>query len=299
MSNIKRKYDHDFQKFLSHLERFYFNQYKKGLIDTVLDGLAPDIPSTHLAEWYFSDDLTDELAFCYPISESETVGEYFLRKRGWREGAMARLYFSAVLAAHTSIWEITEVIKGSTAYVKPFNVDMAPIMVAIPKCSQVDLDKQPFFVGKVLSLESMGLCELTISLGSVPLPHNAVESVIERLEALTSKEALTPLQSQFQLHRLALMERYIYEGLQDKKLYESIDAETITQYQFGEFYQAGLRAFSLNKAESVNPYSGMEAEYWAQGWLDGQESAAQTVRMQSFTLADWFPLKFANTHHLT
>ena len=299
MSNIKRKYDHDFQKFLSHLERFYFNQYKKGLIDTVLDGLAPDIPSTHLVEWYFSDDLTDELAFCYPISGSEIVGELFLRKKGWRESAMARLYFRAVLAAPTAIWEITEVKNDSTAYVKQFNVDMLPIMVTISKFSQVDLDKQPFFIGKIVSLESMGIPGLTISLGSVPLPRNAVESVIERLEVLTSKEVLTPLQSQFQLHRLALMEKYIYEGLQDKKLYESIDAETITQYQFGEFYQAGLRAFGLNKAESVNPYSGMEAEYWAQGWLDGQESAAQTVRMQSFTLADWFPLKFANTHHLT
>lgn len=255
MSHVKRKYDREFQKFFSHLERFYFNQYKKGLIDTVLDGLAPDIPSTHLAEWYFSDDLTDELAFCYPISESETVGEFFLRKKGWRESAMARLYFSAVLAAPTAIWEISEVTDDSTVYVKQFNVDMQPIMVIISDFSLVNLDKQPFFVGKIVSLESMGIPGLTISLGSVPLPRNAVDGVIERFESLTSKETLTPLQLQFLLQRLALMERYIYEVEQDKRLYESID-------------------------ESVNPYSGMGVS-------------------QSFTLADWFPLKVANTHHLT
>lgn len=298
MSNIKRKYDHDFQKFLSHLERFYFNQYKKGLIDTVLDGLAPDIPSTHLVEWYFSDDLTDELAFCYPISGSEIVGELFLRKKGWRESAMARLYFRAVLAAPTAIWEITSVIKGSTAYVKPFNVDMAPIMVTIPKCSQVDLDKQPYFVGKVLSLESMGFSGLTISLGSVPLPRNAVESVIERLEALTSKEALSPLQSQFQLHRLALMERHVYEVLQGKEVWDSIEDDIIVQHRFDGIYQAGLKAFHLNKA-LVNPYSGEEGVYWAQGWQDGQQNATPNERGQLFNLSDVFPLKFANKLHIT
>lgn len=298
MSHVKSKYDHFFQNFLSHLEGFYFNQYKKCLINTVLDGLAPDIPSTHLAEWYFSDDLTDELAFCYPISESETVGEYFLRKRGWREGAMARLYFSAVIAAHTSIWEITEVLKGCTAYVKKFNVDIAPIMVAIPKCSQVDLDKQPFFVGKVLSLESMGLGELTISLGSVPLPRNAVESVIERLEALTSKEALTPLQSQFQLHRLALMERHVYEVQQGKEVWGGIEDDIIAQHRFDGIYQAGLQAFHLNKA-LVNPYSGEEGIYWSQGWQDGQQIATQNERGQLFNLSDVFPLKFANKLHIT
>ncbi|ABN63958.1 hypothetical protein [Shewanella baltica] len=299
MSQVKRKYDHFFQIFSSHLKGFYFNQYKKCLINTVLDGLAPDIPSDHLAEWYFSDDLTDELAFCYPISESETIGEYFLRKRGWREGAMARLYFSAVLAAPTAIWEMIEVIKGSTAYVKQVNVDMAPIMVAIPKCSLVDLDKQPFFVGKVLSLEPMGLCGLTISLGSVPLPRNAVERVIERVDALTSKEALTPLQSQYQLQRQALMEKHVDKVQQGKEFDDGIDDDLIALYQLGDIYQAGLQAFRLDQAEQVNPYSGEEGECWSQGWQDGQQIATQNELGQPFKLSDVFPLKFANKLHIT
>lgn len=298
MSHVKSKYDHFFQNFLSHLEGFYFNQYKKCLINTVLDGLAADIPSDHLAEWYFSDDLTDELAFCYPISESETIGEFFLRKRGWREGAMARLYFSAVLAAPTAIWEITEVTKASTAYIKQFNVDMAPIMVAIPKCSQVDLDKQPFFVGKVLSLESMGFSGLTISLGSVPLSRNAVESVIERLEALTFEVSLTPIQSQYLLQRQALMERYVYEVQQGKEVWGGIEDDIIAQHRFDGIYQAGLQAFHLNKA-LVNPYSGEEGIYWSQGWQDGQQIATQNERGQLFNLSDVFPLKFANKLHIT
>ncbi|NRD34598.1 hypothetical protein HQQ92_23060 [Shewanella sp. DC2-4] len=298
MSHVKSKYDHFFQNFLSHLEGFYFNQYKKCLINTVLDGLAPDIPFDHLAEWYFSDDLTDELAFCYPISESETIGEYFVRKRGWREGAMARLYFSAVLAAPTAIWEITEVTKASTAYIKQFNVDMAPIMVAIPKCSQVDLDKQPFFVGKVLSLESMGFSGLTISLGSVPLPRNAVESVIERLEALTFEGSLTPIQSQYLLQRQALMERYVYEVQQGKDIWEGIEDDIVTQHRFDGIYQAGLRTFHLNKAP-VNPYDGEVGIHRTQGWQDGQQIATQNERGQLFNLSDVFPLKFANKLHIT
>lgn len=274
MSHVKSKYDHFFQIFLSHLEGFYFNQYKKCLINTVLDGLAADIPFDHLAEWYFSDDLTDELAFCYPISESETIGEYFVRKRGWREGAMARLYFSAVLAVPTAIWEITEVMKGCKAYIKQFNVNMAPIIVAIPKCSQVDLDKQPFFVGKVLSLESMGFSGLTISLGSVPLPRNAVESVIEQLEALTFEGSLTPIQSQYLLQRQALMERYVYEVQQGKDIWEGIEDDIVTQHRFDGIHRTP-------------------------GWQDGQQIATPNERGQLFTLSDVFPLKFANKRHIT
>ncbi|MGL4668903.1 MAG: hypothetical protein ACRCWR_13360 [Saezia sp.] len=277
MSHVKSKCDHFFQTFLSHLQGFYFNQYKKCLINTVLDGLAADIPSDHLAEWYFSDDLTAELAFCYPISEPETIGEFFLRKRGWREGAMARLYFSAVLAAPTAIWEITEVTKASTAYVKQFNVDMAPIMVAIPKYSQVDLDKQAFFVGKVLSLESMGFSGLTISLGSVPLPRNAVESVIERLEALTFEGSLTPLQSQHLLQRQALMERRTYEVQRDKEF----DTED-------DFHQAGFHIFS-----------GEEGMHKTLGWQDRQQKDAPNEHGQLFNLSDIFPLKFASKRQIT
>ncbi|WP_169629274.1 ribosome modulation factor [Ferrimonas kyonanensis] len=38
-----------------------------------------------------------------------------------------------------------------------------------------------------------------------------------------------------------------------------------------EIYQEGYRAFNKGEPESANPYSGIDAEYWSDGWVDAQE----------------------------
>ena len=213
MANGKHLSDRDFKKFLTHLDDFYFNQFHKGLLEVVLDGLTPNIPEGELPQWYFPSDLIHELAVGCPISETETIGNYFLHKRGWREGSTPRLYFSALLAAPTAIWEITDVKDASTIYVKQFNQDMAPIMVNLLSTSELlDVERRShFFVGKIISLEAMGMSGLTVSLGSVPLSLNGVDNLIKRVEALTAKEKRSEVQSQFLLQQQALLEMFLHE----------------------------------------------------------------------------------------
>lgn len=41
-------------------------------------------------------------------------------------------------------------------------------------------------------------------------------------------------------------------------------------------YQEGYSAFHAGKNEFNNPYTGLEAEYWSDGWEDASEDAMQS-----------------------
>lgn len=43
-----------------------------------------------------------------------------------------------------------------------------------------------------------------------------------------------------------------------------------------ELYDEGYSAFHNDKEESDNPYEGMDAEYWSDGWEDASDDEAQT-----------------------
>lgn len=41
------------------------------------------------------------------------------------------------------------------------------------------------------------------------------------------------------------------------------------------FWEEGFTAFFLGLSEDENPYTGLEAEHWSDGWEDAQEDALQ------------------------
>ncbi|MEW8525457.1 MAG: hypothetical protein AB2552_20645 [Candidatus Thiodiazotropha endolucinida] len=42
-----------------------------------------------------------------------------------------------------------------------------------------------------------------------------------------------------------------------------------------EIYQEGYRAHQMGESEDYNPYTGLDPEYWSDGWEDSAEDQAQ------------------------
>lgn len=49
-----------------------------------------------------------------------------------------------------------------------------------------------------------------------------------------------------------------------------------------EIYSEGYRAFNDDSSELTNPYSGIDAEYWCDGWEDAKEDEEQNQKNHSY-----------------